>query len=76
MMIVKLGERRGYKVFRQDTADFAGVYTTPGIGLYLGQTFEQACGVIDAHLDAQPEEDVPFDDDLAAELYSGLYGKK
>lgn len=64
-MIKALGTHRGYKVFFQNTKDFEGIYTEPGIGHYLGQTFDQAKATIDAMLDEQPEAD---DYDMDAEI--------
>jgi len=67
-MITKLGEYRGYQFFYQEIDDFEGVYTEPSVSFYLGQTFEEAKRTLDAALDMPEEEDVPFDEDLAAEL--------
>ncbi len=64
-MIETLGTHRGYKLFFQNTKDFEGVYSEPGIGAYLGQTFDHAKAVIDAMLDEQPEND---DIDMDAEI--------
>jgi len=64
-MIKSLGTHRGYKLFFQNTKDFEGVYSEPGIGHYLGQTFEQAKDTIDAMLNEQPEAD---DYDMDAEI--------
>jgi len=72
-MIKALGTHRGYKVFFQDTKGFEGVYTEPGIGHYLGQTFEQATATIDAMLDAPAEIDMPFDVDAAGKLSNGRW---
>lgn len=68
-MIKKLGTHRGYDLFYQETTDFKGVYSVPGIGAYLGQTFAEAKATINAMLDEQPEDDVEFDVDEAGRLF-------
>lgn len=70
-MIKSLGTHRGYALYFQNAKDFEGVFAVPGIGHYLGQTFEQAKATIDAMLDEQPEEDEYDLDEELAKLHAG-----
>lgn len=69
-MITLLGTHRDYKLFFQNTKDFEGVYSEPGIGHYLGQTFEQAKATIDAMLDEQDEPELYDMDEEIEKLHN------